>query len=63
MAHAEFSVCVFCGSRNGARPGYVAAARDLGAMLAAQGWRLVYGAGDIGLMGAVADAAQARDPV
>mgnify|MGYP002623495109 CR=1 FL=1 len=52
------SVCVFCGARDGVRTGYRDAARDLGAMLAAEGWRLVYGAGDIGLMGAVADAAK-----
>jgi hypothetical protein len=51
------SVCVFCGSRNGTRPAYVEAARATGAMLAAEGWRLVYGAGDIGLMGEVARAA------
>ncbi len=53
------SVCVFCGSRPGIRPAYAAAARDTGAMLARRGWRLVYGAGDVGLMGAVARAAQA----
>jgi uncharacterized protein (TIGR00730 family) len=53
------SVCVFCGSRNGTRPGYVEAARTTGAMLAHEGWRLVYGAGDIGLMGEVARAAMA----
>lgn len=53
------SVCVFCGSRPGLRPDYVAAAQGMGAMLAARGWRLVYGAGDVGLMGEVARAAQA----
>lgn len=53
------SVCVFCGSRPGIRPGYVAAAQGMGALLAARGWRLVYGAGDVGLMGEVARAAQA----
>ncbi len=53
------SVCVFCGSRPGARPAYVAAAQDMGQMLAERGWRLVYGAGDVGLMGEVARAAQA----
>lgn len=59
MGHAAKSVCVYCGSRNGVRPGYAAAARATGAMLAARGWRLVYGAGDVGLMGEVARAAQA----
>ena len=53
------SVCVFCGARSGARPVYAQAARATGTMLAAQGWRLVYGAGDVGLMGEVARAAQA----
>lgn len=53
------SVCVFCGSRNGNRPAYTAAARATGEMLAAENWRLVYGAGDIGLMGETARAAQA----
>lgn len=53
------SVCVYCGSRPGAIPAYSEAARSLGAALAAEGWRLVYGAGDVGLMGEVARAAQA----
>ena len=52
------SVCVYCGSRSGARPSYSQAARDTGTMLARNGWRLVYGAGDVGLMGLVAKAAQ-----
>ncbi|MCR8726325.1 TIGR00730 family Rossman fold protein [Frigidibacter sp. ROC022] len=54
----DFSLCVYCGSRPGARPGYVAAAEDLGRLIAAEGWQLVYGAGDVGIMGAVARAAQ-----
>ena len=53
------SVCVFCGARNGAHPAFAEAARALGALLAAEGWRLVYGAGDVGLMGEVARAASA----
>ncbi|PZQ51361.1 MAG: TIGR00730 family Rossman fold protein [Rhodovulum sulfidophilum] len=53
------SICVFCGSRDGGDPAYAAAARELGAALAAEGHRLVYGAGDVGLMGAVARAAMA----
>lgn len=52
------SVCVFCGSRSGHDPAFSGAAKDLGAALAAEGWRLVYGAGDVGLMGEVARAAQ-----
>lgn len=51
------SICVFCGSRNGILPGYAASAASLGRMLASEGWRLVYGAGDVGLMGEVARAA------
>ena len=58
MQHAAISVCVFCGSRDGAAAEYGTAARELGAALATEGWRLVYGAGDVGLMGAVASAAQ-----
>jgi len=53
------SVCVFCGSRPGARPEYLAAARSSGARLAREGITLVYGGGHVGMMGAVADAALA----
>ncbi|ANB34043.1 TIGR00730 family Rossman fold protein [Rhodovulum sulfidophilum] len=52
------SICVFCGSRDGDRPAYAAQADALGHALAEAGWRLVYGAGDVGLMGRVARAAQ-----
>ena len=58
MARALPSICVFCGARNGANPGHVATARALGAVIAAEGWRLVYGAGDVGLMGEVARSVQ-----
>lgn len=51
------SVCVFCGSRPGTNPAHVEAARETGRMIATAGWRLVYGAGDVGLMGEVARAA------
>ena len=51
------SVCVFCGAKSGARPAYAAAARSVGAAIGDNGWRLVYGAGDAGLMGEVARAA------
>jgi uncharacterized protein (TIGR00730 family) len=50
------SVCVFCGSSAGAAPVYAEAARLLGEALAARGLELVFGAGHIGLMGALADA-------
>jgi len=48
------SICVYCGSANGVRPAYVAGAQRLGAAMAAAGIRLVYGGGDVGLMGTVA---------
>jgi uncharacterized protein (TIGR00730 family) len=51
------SVCVYCGSRFGDDPRFADQARALGAGLAERGLRLVYGAGDVGLMGAVARAA------
>ena len=53
------SVCVFCGSRSGNDPAYAAEARALGTAIAENGWRLVYGAGDVGLMGETARAALA----
>lgn len=53
------SLCVYCGSRDGARPEYAAAARAVGSAIGARGWQLVYGGGRAGLMGLVADAALA----
>ncbi len=53
------SICVYCGSRNGANPAFRSAALELGECFARENWRLVYGAGDVGLMGEVARAAQA----
>ncbi len=53
------SVCVFCGSSPGLRPEFAASARQVGAALAARGLDLVYGAGHVGLMGILADAALA----
>ena len=50
------SICVYCGSRHGARPEYTAAARALGTAIGARGWQVVYGGGKVGLMGEVADA-------
>jgi uncharacterized protein (TIGR00730 family) len=51
------SVCVFCGGNPGKNPAYLAAARNLGVTLAQSGLGLVYGGAQVGLMGAVADAA------
>ena len=53
------SICVYCGSRPGARPEYAEAARALGTAIGQRGWQLVYGGGRAGLMGIVADAALA----
>lgn len=50
-------VCVYCGSNVGARPAYAEAARELGRTLAGAGLGLVYGAGNVGLMHVVAEAA------
>ena len=50
------SLCVFCGSRFGNDPAYEETARELGAVIADKGIRLVYGGGSIGLMGVVANA-------
>jgi hypothetical protein len=51
-----FCVCVYCGSRHGAKPSYTEAARALGTAIGARSWQLVYGGGKVGLMGEVADA-------
>ncbi|QQR75484.1 MAG: TIGR00730 family Rossman fold protein [Holophagales bacterium] len=51
------SVCVFCGSSPGANPAYRRAAQALGAAIARRGLTLAYGAGNVGLMAEVADAA------
>ncbi len=50
------NICVFTGSRSGAKPEYAAAARQMGYELAARGYGLIYGGGNVGLMGVVADA-------
>lgn len=48
------SVCLFCGSSDGADPAFIQAARTFGATAAARQWRLVYGGGGVGLMGSAA---------
>ncbi len=53
------AVCVFCGSSTPPDPRYPDAARALGALIARRGIGLVYGAGSVGLMGELADAALA----
>lgn len=58
MSSMGISVCLFCGSRPGTNPAFAAAARSLGTEMATRGIRLVYGAGDRGLMGEAARACQ-----
>lgn len=55
-AHRLPRVAVFCGASVGTDPAYARAARELGAALGSRGWGLVYGGGNVGLMGAIADA-------
>ena len=51
------SICVYCGSNAGSKPIYAHRAAALGDRIAKEGLRLVYGGGNVGLMGIVADAA------
>jgi uncharacterized protein (TIGR00730 family) len=53
------ALCVYCGSRFGARSAYLDAAVQLGQRIGQLGWSLVYGGGNVGLMGEVANAALA----
>jgi uncharacterized protein (TIGR00730 family) len=57
--NCRMRICVFCGSNAGRAPAYAAAAHSLGTLLARRGIGLVYGGGNVGLMGIVADAALA----
>jgi hypothetical protein len=50
------SVAVYCGSNSGFDPAYMQAAASLGRTLADRGISLVFGGGDVGLMGVVASA-------
>lgn len=50
------SVAVYCGSNPGTDPVYAEQAVLLGQAIAARGWRLVFGGGNVGLMGIIADA-------
>ncbi len=56
MAEELSAVAVYCGSNYGNDPAYAEAAAVLGRTLAKRGIRLVYGGGQVGLMGVVADA-------
>ncbi len=48
-------ICVFTGSSPGTRPEYADTARKLGELLVKENIQLVYGGGDVGLMGIVAN--------
>lgn len=58
MPSRQRNVCIYCGSRSGRNPDYARQARAIGQALARAGYGLVYGAGDLGLMGEAASAAQ-----
>lgn len=49
-------VCVYCGSSMQADKSYYDAARELGKYLTIEGFELIYGGGDVGVMGAISDA-------
>jgi uncharacterized protein (TIGR00730 family) len=55
----SLAICVYCGSSNGLDPRFVEAAQKLGADIATRGHRLVYGGGNVGLMGEVSRAVKA----
>ena len=59
MPSPAFSICVYCGSRPGTEPAYAAAATQVGRWIGERGGQLVYGGGNNGLMGVLADAALA----
>lgn len=50
------AICVYCGSSSGRHPAYREQAQAFGAEMARRGITLVYGGGNVGLMGEVADA-------
>ncbi len=54
------SICVYCASSPGSNPTITGATIELGLLLAAEGIRLVYGGGAVGLMGLLADTVLAR---
>ncbi|MCB9851926.1 MAG: TIGR00730 family Rossman fold protein [Phycisphaerales bacterium] len=57
MTASRKNMCVFCGSSSGRNPAFAETARRLGHAIADRGMSLVYGGGNVGLMGTVADAA------
>ncbi len=53
----NIALAVYCGSRTGGHPDYLAAAVEVGHWIGERGGQLIYGGGNNGLMGAVANAA------
>jgi uncharacterized protein (TIGR00730 family) len=53
------AICVFCGSSHGAKPAYSAAAIRLGTLIGEAGFAMVFGGGNVGLMGDSSRAARA----
>ena len=51
------SICVYCGSSDKVNSIYLNSAREMGALIARKGLQLIYGAGNTGLMGALATGA------
>jgi uncharacterized protein (TIGR00730 family) len=56
VVNPNFSICVYCGSRNGANLQWAEQAQAVGLWIAEHGGQLVYGGGRNGLMGILADA-------
>ena len=56
MSSPKFSLCVYCGSRAGESPQFADVAREVGQWIGDNGGQLVYGGGNNGLMGILADA-------
>src|SRR5437016_4730540 len=59
MNHSIRAITVYCSSSNEVASAYFDAARELGRAIASNGWKLVYGGNNVGLMGALADAVRA----
>ena len=58
MAEKPTSICVFCGAKPGNSPQFLRDAELFGSAMGAAGWRLIFGAGDSGIMGTVAQAVE-----
>lgn len=52
----DMNITVYCGANTGRDPDFSRAAAELGTWIGANGHRLVYGAGDVGLMGILSNA-------